>query len=96
MNTTKIVVALEMPNQTIAKIAQIAEETVFNTGKTGSKNSPARLFAPSTIPSGSPNNAAATNPIDTRHNVIARFLQRSPLAAISRNASQTRSGPGNM
>ena len=32
MNTTKIVVALEIPNQIIAKIAQIAEETVFNTG----------------------------------------------------------------
>ena len=32
MNTTKIVVALEIPNQMIAKIAQIAEETVFKTG----------------------------------------------------------------
>ena len=44
MNTTKIVVAFEMPNQMMAKIAQIAEETVFRTGITGSKNSPARLI----------------------------------------------------
>src|SRR5215475_10707979 len=36
MNTTKIVVALEMPNQMMAKIAQIAEETVLSTGITGS------------------------------------------------------------
>ena len=40
MNTTNIVVALETPNQMIAKIAQIAEETVFMTGMMGSKNSP--------------------------------------------------------
>ena len=31
MNTTKIVVAFEMPNQMMAKIAQIAEETVLRT-----------------------------------------------------------------
>ena len=52
MNTTKIVVALEMPNQMMAKIAQIADDTVFITGITGSKNSPARLFAPRKMPNG--------------------------------------------
>ncbi len=83
MNTTNIVVALEMPNQMMAKIAQIAEETVFKTGITGSKNSPARRFAPSAIPSGSPTRAATTNPTATRHSVIPRLFHRSPLAAMS-------------
>jgi hypothetical protein len=94
MNTTKIVVALEIPNQMIAKIAQIADETVFNTGRTGSKNSPARLFAPRKMPSGKPVSAANTNPTTTRQSVIARLFHKSPFAAISRRASQTRSGPG--
>jgi hypothetical protein len=94
MNTTKMVVALEIPNQMIAKIAQIAEETVFSTGSTGSKNSPARLFAPSRIPSGKPVSPANTNPTATRHSVIPRLFHKSPFAAISRSESQTRAGPG--
>ena len=94
MNTTKIVVALEMPNQMMAKIAQIAEETVFRTGITGSKKSPARLFAPSTIPNGKPISAANTKPTVTRQNVIPRLFHKSPFAAISRSASHTRAGPG--
>ncbi len=83
MKTTNTVVALEMPNQMMAKIAQIAEETEFRTGITGSKNSPARLFAPSIIPNGSPTSAATAKPTDTRHSVMARLFHRSPFPAMS-------------
>src|SRR5437879_9345895 len=38
INTTKIVVALEIPNQMMAKIAQIAEETVLSTESQARKN----------------------------------------------------------
>jgi hypothetical protein len=96
MNTTKIVVALEMPNQIMAKMAQIAEDTVFITGITGSKNSPARLFAPRKMPNGKLTRAAMMNPTVTRQSVIPRLLQRSPLAAISLSACHTRAGPGKM
>lgn len=96
MKTTKIVVALEMPNQIMAKIAQIADDTVFMTGITGSKNSPARLFAPRKIPKGRLTRAAMTNPTVTRQKVMPRLLHRSPLAAISVSACHTRGGPGKM
>jgi hypothetical protein len=78
----------------IAKIAQIAEDTVFMTGMIGSKNSPRRLFAPNTMPRGSPISVASTNPVATRPSVMPRLCQRSPLAEIMASASNTRGGPG--
>ena len=40
ISTTKIGVMGESPNQMMAKIAQIADDTVLSTGRTGSKKVP--------------------------------------------------------
>ena len=94
MNTTNIVVLSEMPNQMMANIAQIADDTVLSTGSTGSKNSPSPRTAPSMIPSGTLTTVASTNPMQTRSSVMPTLCHRSPLATISPNASYTRGGPG--
>jgi len=96
MNTTKIVVAFDTPNQMIAKIAQIADDTVFITGMTGSKNSPSRRLAPNRMPSGRPIAVARMKPAATRPSVMPRLLHRSPLAEICNREFHTRTGPGRM
>ncbi len=94
MNTTKTVVAFDTPNQMIAKIAQIADETVFITGMMGSKKAPSRRFAPNRMPSGRPTAVAKTKPAATRPSVMPRFTHRSPLADNDLKLSHTRGGPG--
>ena len=94
MKTTKMMDASEMLNQMMPKIAQIAEDTVFNTGSTGSKNSPRGRIAPSMMPSGTLMMAARVKPMQTRLRVTARLRHRSPLSTISDSAFQTRMGPG--
>jgi hypothetical protein len=54
INTTKTGVNGDNPNQMIAKIDQMAAETVFITGRMGSKNVPTARFDPSTMPPGTP------------------------------------------
>ena len=87
IKTTKMMVCSEMPNQMMAKIAQIADDTVFSTGSTGSKNSPRRRTAPNMMPNGTLTIVASTKPIETRSSVMARLRHRSPLPRITLNAS---------
>src|SRR4051794_38762624 len=94
MNTTKIVVALEMPNQIIANTAQIADETVFTIDSNGSKKRAARGLEPSTMPSGAPTSAASTNPASTRYSVMPRSSKKVSLCTSAMNAAPTFAGPG--
>lgn len=79
MNTTKMVVAFEMPNQMMANTAQIAEDTVFTIDSSGSKKCATRGFEPSAMPSGAPTAAASKNPATTRYSVMPRSSKKVPL-----------------
>jgi hypothetical protein len=73
INTTKIGVSGESPNHTTAKIAQIADDTVFITGSIGSKKVPSVRFEPSTRPPGTPMSTASAKPASTRSSVVKRL-----------------------
>ncbi len=96
IRTTKIGVIGDSPNHMIAKMAQIADETVFMTGRMGSKNSPTERLEPSRMPSGTPIATAIAKPIATRPSVVNRLAIRSPLCRSSMMRSNTRSGRGKM
>src|SRR3974377_1214266 len=92
IKTTKIGVSGERPNQIIAKIAQIADETVFITGRIGSKNAPRLRFDPSRVPPGTPVITGIVKPADTRPRVTIRLYGRSPLVVSSMMRLNTRAG----
>ena len=94
ISTTKIGVIGESPNHTMAKIAQIADDTVLSTGSTGSKKLPIARLEPSRMPAGTPIATAIRNPATTRPNVVMRLTGRSPVPVSCTTRANTRSGPG--
>ena len=94
ISTTKMGVSGDSPNQMIAKIAQMADETVFITGRIGSKKLPSWRLEPSRIPPGTPMITAMAKPASTRPSVTMRLYGRLPLLVSSTMRPNTRAGLG--